>query len=249
VTWTEFFTIRLPHIYFIYGLAFFSLGFAVALEIGRSKPIGFGQAMWLLAFFGFVHGSHEWITMFALIGQAMYGFQPGPGFEIFRLILLAISFALLIVFGTELLRPFKRLKFLHIVLPVGLMALYGAGLVWLTYWLNEQPEAWFAAADTLTRYTLAIPGALLAGLGLLAQRRLLVSISRPEYARDLMAMPIAFLVYGLIGQSFVNASLLFPAHIINVNTFQAPGGFSRPTVQSDCGCFFGRFYSEKLTHL
>jgi hypothetical protein len=59
--WGEFFTTRLPHIYFVYGLAFFVLGLAVALEIGRAEPTRFSRAMWLLAFFGLVHGSHEWI--------------------------------------------------------------------------------------------------------------------------------------------------------------------------------------------
>ncbi len=220
VNWADVFTVRLPHVYFVYGLAFFLLGFAVALEIGRSQLSGFSRAVWLLAFFGLIHGSHEWITMFAIIGQAMYGFQPDAVFQSLLLGSLAFSFILLVIFGTELLHPFKQQAYLNMVLPAGLVVLCGSGLLWLTVWLSGQPAAWFAAADALIRYTLAIPGAVLAGLGLLARRRSLVSISQPAYAKDMLGMAIAFIVYGLIGQSFVGESLLFPTYIVNAVTFQ-----------------------------
>ncbi len=220
MNWTEFFTIRLPHVYFIYGLAFFVLGFAVALEIARSEPTRFSRAMWLLAFFGFIHSSHEWIKMFAIIGKTMYGFKPDVRFESLLLGLLAISFALLLIFGIELLRPFKRLDNLNYVIPLSLIALYGIGLIWLAYWLNKETAEWFAAADVLTRYSLAIPGAIFTGWGLLAQRQSLARLGQPAYARDLIVMAVAFLVYGVIGQSFVGPSPLFPSHLINAATFQ-----------------------------
>jgi hypothetical protein len=63
MSWPEIFSVRLPHIYLVYGLAFFVLGLAVALEIGRTGSTRFTWAMKPLAFFGLVHGSHEWIEM------------------------------------------------------------------------------------------------------------------------------------------------------------------------------------------
>ncbi len=220
MTWAEFFTIRFPHVYFVYGLAFFVLGFAVTLEIGRGGPARFSRAMWLLAFFGLSHASHEWVEMFAIIGQEMYGFRPEMGFKILRLSLLIISFALLMVFGIQLLRPFKRSSWLNLLLALSLLASYGVGLLWLGQWLKGQQGAWFAAADALTRYSLAIPGAVLTSWALLAQRQSLVRWSQPAFARDLMWVAAAFLVYGIVGQAFVNESPLFPSNIINADTFQ-----------------------------
>ena len=79
LSWAEIFLTRLPHIYFIYGLAFFVLGLAIALEIGRGEPTRFRRAMWPLAFFGLIHGSHEWLEMFVITGRETYGFEPGFG--------------------------------------------------------------------------------------------------------------------------------------------------------------------------
>jgi hypothetical protein len=50
-------------VYFIYGLAFFSMGLAILLERGRASDPRLSQALRLLAFFGW-HGGHEWLEMF-----------------------------------------------------------------------------------------------------------------------------------------------------------------------------------------
>ncbi len=219
-SWAEFFSTRLPHIYFVYGLAFFLLGVAVALEIGRSEPTRFSRAMWPLAFFGLVHGSHEWIEMFAIIGQELYDFQPQTGFWILRLTLLQISFASLIVFGVQLLRPARRFRYFNLWVVMGVMAFFGLGLVWLGQWLLWQPSAWLAAAEALARYSLAIPGAVLAAWAILSQRQAFLRLSQPAFASDLLVVAVAFLLYGVIGQFFVGASPLFPSNLINADTFQ-----------------------------
>ena len=59
----EFFSRNIVLIYFIYGLAFFSMGFAVLLESGRSSKSNFAHALRPLAVFGLTHGVHEWGEM------------------------------------------------------------------------------------------------------------------------------------------------------------------------------------------
>lgn len=219
--WTEFFTTRLPHIYFVYGLAFFALGLAVTLEIGRAKPTRFSRAMWPLAFFGLVHGSHEWIEMFAIMGRQTYGFEPSSGFATLRLFLLVISFASLIIFGSQIAsRPITAGPQFNYWLVSGLIVLFCLGVLGLGQRLAWQQPAWFATSDVWARYTLAIPGALLAAGAFLIQRRALLKQRQPAFANDLLWAAIAFLIYGGIGQLFVGVSPLFPSNILNADLFQ-----------------------------
>ena len=51
---------RLPHIYLIYGLAFFALGLALSLELGRILDSNFKRALRALALFGLVLTSILW---------------------------------------------------------------------------------------------------------------------------------------------------------------------------------------------
>lgn len=220
MTWTEFFSLRISHIYFVYGLAFFVLGLAVALEVWRTEPNLFKRVMWPLAIFGLTHGIHEWIEMFAIISQRTYGFQPSNGFEIFRLILLAVSFVALVVFGTQTLPPFNRLRYPSLWIGLAGLLLYGLGVMLLGQWLTWQQPLWFAAADVLARYALAMPGAVLATWVLLDQRQRFLSLNQPTFANDLLWTAIAFLLYGFIGQIFVGPSPMFPSNILNAETFQ-----------------------------
>jgi signal transduction histidine kinase len=68
---------------------------------------------------------------------------------------------------------------------------------------------------------LAIPGAILAAWVLLSQRRRFLRQKQTAFANDLLWAALAFLLYGIVGQFFVNPSPLFPSNIINAETFQA----------------------------
>jgi hypothetical protein len=56
-------------IYFIYGLAFFSMGLLVAAEGGRASDVRLRRALPPLAGFGIVHAAHEWTEMYVLMGH------------------------------------------------------------------------------------------------------------------------------------------------------------------------------------
>ena len=57
-------------VYFIYGLAFFSMGLAVWLEAGRTSGFENIRALRFLAGFGFLHGLHEWVEVFTILHNA-----------------------------------------------------------------------------------------------------------------------------------------------------------------------------------
>ncbi|RME99680.1 MAG: sensor histidine kinase [Chloroflexi bacterium] len=211
---------RIPHIYFVYGLAFFAMGLAVALEIGRGEPTPFRRAMRPLAVFGILHGSHEWVDMFALIGRQAYDFEPNVGFAILRLTLLAVSFASLIAFGVQMLRPVKKMPYPDFWIGLGMLLLYGLCVTLLGWWVNWQADAWPQAADALARYMLGIPGAVLAAGALLVQRKTFLRLNQHEFARDLLWAAVAFALYGVVGQFIVTPAPIFPANVINTDTFK-----------------------------
>jgi signal transduction histidine kinase len=221
MNWSDILSARISHIYFVYGLAFFALGLAILLETGRGEQTRFSWAMRPLAFFGLVHGSHEWVEMFAIVGAQAYDFQPSTGFESLRLVLLAISFVSLTTFGVRMCCRRNRLRHMDMAFSLGLLLLYSVEIVWLGWWLKWQQPGWFAAADVLARYSLAIPGAVFAAVALLSQRQAFLRSDQPEFARDLLWAAAAFLLYGLVGQLFIGASSVFPSNILNSDTFQS----------------------------
>jgi len=207
-----FFTTHLLIIYFLYGLAFFVTGVVVWLEASRSSALASARALPFLAAFGAIHGTHEWVEMFYLM--APDSLKPYP--QALRILVLAISFTLLVEFGLRLLtadagRP-PRLARGAILSAFAV----GAVLIWRQWGPLE--ETWVAAADAWCRYSLAVPGAVLAAVGLRRQSRRLADQPR-GVSRNLVVVGIAFLLYGIPGQVFVGPSPLPPSTTLNSDLF------------------------------
>jgi signal transduction histidine kinase len=218
------FTSRIPHIFFVYGLAFFALGLALALDLGRTLDSRFKRALWPLVIFGLVHGFHEWFEMFALIGQQTSGFVPSTGLEWTRVIVLGFSFLALSAFGLGMVRPSEQLLGRNVWFLLTLLAIYLIGILEIGAWLDWSVPDWLRAADSWTRYTLGIPGALLAAWGLLIQRRLFIKEGLSTYVNGLIVAALAFALYGIVGQFVVTPSPLFPSTVINSERFLATVG-------------------------
>jgi signal transduction histidine kinase len=223
---SAFFAQNIVLVYFLYGLAFFSMGLAVWLESGRASELRLARAMGPLATFGVMHGVHEWLEMFMRLGQVVPG-APTVGqtmvVEALRVALLALSFLLLIVFGVRLIhlsghgRGNERT---FVILSAGMLV-----LVWLVSVMSTQQvyafclEDCLVSIDVLTRYILGIPGAIVAGWAMLLEQRAFRERGLVLFGRDLTLAAVALLLYGVIGQLFVPKSVLFPANIINSELF------------------------------
>ena len=82
--------------YFIYGLAFFSMGLAMLFGSVRSPILAEGRVLRPLAVFGILHGCHEWIEMFLLSG--LIEIQNPILWSWLRAGILVISFTSLLIF-------------------------------------------------------------------------------------------------------------------------------------------------------
>src|SRR5215208_7141326 len=114
-------------VYFIYGLAFFSMGLLVAVEGGRASDVRLRRALAPLAGFGVVHAAHEWMEMYVLMGHPAHSLEVSIMWGV-QLATLAFSFISLAAFGSFLLADNEVTRRLILLIPIGLQAIWVFGL-------------------------------------------------------------------------------------------------------------------------
>jgi signal transduction histidine kinase len=220
---SDFLARNIVAVYFLYGLAFFTMGVAVLLESGRSSELRLVRALRPLALFGLLHGAHEWGDMFARIFALTSNYSLSPDELILRHIWLVTSFIMLAIFGMQLLvpegeaggRPRRGLVW---QVPLGLVLLWLVGLPLL--WAVVPARAdWLAAIDVWARYVIGIPASLLAAWGLVRQQHAFRAQGLASFGRDSLWAAVAFGWYGLVGQLFVSRSVIFPSMFLNSELF------------------------------
>jgi signal transduction histidine kinase len=154
-----------------------------------------------------------------LIGREAYDFVPPTWLEWVRVVVLAFSFASLCAFGLRMRDPFQQRSSRDMWVAVWWLCFYGVGILEIGAWLDWSVAEWIKATDVWTRYTLGVPGALLAAWGLLIQRRIFLSDTLTAYAGHLRWAALAFASYGVIGQGVTSPSRLFPSTVINTQSF------------------------------
>jgi len=211
-------------VFFLYGLAFYSMGLAILLERGRASDPRLRHALRPLAAFGFLHGFNEWMEMFAYMGVLPVHDPIWVAWQAFRLAVLAFSFLSLSAFGASLMAPDERIRRLSLLVPLAMAALWGFGLMLIRNRVGPEADL-MVVGDVWTRYSLAIPASLLASAGLIAQQRRFRQAGLAQFGRDCLWAAVAFAWYGLVGQLFTQASVLPPSNVIHQQLFLDLFGF------------------------
>jgi signal transduction histidine kinase len=209
-------------IYFLYGLAFFSMGLLVAMEGGRSSDDRVRKALRPLAGFGLVHAAHEWMEMFVAI-YALTGHNITTVFYVLQFCTLSFSFLSLAAFGGYLLAKDEVAQRISLMIPLGLEAVWVFGLVSIQ--THYAPGELFNVTQAWTRYALAIPASILAAAGLIAQQRAFRRAGLVRFGQDALWAAVAFAWYGAVGQLFTNRSALPPSNVMNDVVFLRLFGF------------------------
>ncbi len=210
--------------YFVYGLAFFTMGLAMLLETGRSPGLAEARNLRFLASFGIIHGTHEWLESYILQAQAA-GTPLAPWLAWIRLALLISSFAALFLYAYLSLRLSSPRYHARRLLHFDRLALYeGVIMLVVLFSYRERPVDWINLLDVLARYLMAVPAAALAGLALYTQGRKYRQEDRAPLSTPLTIAGLAFAVYAA-AQIFVHSMHLFPAQMINQETFMLTMGF------------------------
>lgn len=205
-------------LYFVYGLAFFSLGVVLLLEFARTTSQELKRLMLPLSIFGLIHGLHEWLEIFILQEQRLGGVLP-EWIAWFRLGLLASSFAALWFYAFQVFRAaFPKLNPLtyfglltlpvySILVSVDVVLALEAGQITL-----------YQLTGSLVRYLLAVPGAAFAALGLHARADFAYLRKRIPLNRYLDSAALGFALYSLT-QLFVPEMATVLAGLINAESF------------------------------
>ena len=209
--------------FFVYGLAFFGMGLAMAMESGRGSALADGRILRPLAGFGLIHGTHEWLESYLLQATAL-GTSLPTWLPWLRLGLLVSSFSLLLLFSFQALRLVEEPKprdfmFVYVALVCYVIII----LISATFTYQAGTVPWISTLDALARYLLAVPASMLAALGLRA-RSLKTRERSAKLSTNLNVVSISFGLYALT-QLFVQPISMFPASVINEDMFLTIAGF------------------------
>ena len=246
VSLTEILGVNWIILYFVYGLVFFVTGLVAGLQWHRSSDLELARPLPWLAAFGIAHGLNEWGYIFVPL-QALY--LPDPVVRLMviaHLLLLAFSFFFLLQFGVELVSPLvPRQRWLRAV-PAGTLLLWGLAVFLRGTLAGDSLNVLVAIGDSLSRYLLCLPGAILACVGLLRQARQMRAVGLPQIGRYLTGAGVAFALYALVGGLIVPAAPVFPATLLNYDLLDQTIQIPAPVFRSFCGLAMAFFVTRSL---
>jgi signal transduction histidine kinase len=216
-----FFASNIIAIYFLYGLAFFALGLAVIVELGRAASTPFARVMAFLGPFGVVHGAGEWAEMFGLIAEQTG--QPAAWHDLVSVFLAASSFVILMVFAVRLAGVSGQQQRWLPYSPAVFAGAFLAGAGVLAVWPLTSGD-WVQALEILARNWLGLPASLMTCWALLLQRRSFLRQGYTHFASDLMGAAAAFACYAFLDQVVAERTAYFPGSVINAEVFLAVAG-------------------------
>jgi signal transduction histidine kinase len=207
----------MPAIYFIYGLAFFSLGMVIWVETRHASDLPLAHQLPWLAAFAFTHSLVEWLEMFAMLQPLP---APHAALDITHAVLLPLSCLFLVRFGIGLINEagplpnWMTLAPVVLIVPLGL--LLGFALIVILS-LNST----LLMVGIWSRYLLYFPGSLLAGFGFLRQSRRLKFSYPAQASHYLKLVSAAFFVTALVAGLIPPAGADGLPALINEESFLA----------------------------
>jgi len=194
-------------VWFIYGLAFFVLGLVIFVYPKKPSVFKLANDIWLIAAFGIIHGTNEWLDMFIAIGKPF----PTDILKIIRLATLVGSFLFLLRFGTKVIsEKIKKYRFIQ-VLPIVLLT------VWTIVIVTSNSR--LLMGDISARYLLCVPGTFLTALGLFLQIPQFKQTKLSAATRNLQLTAITFIFYMIFAGLIVKEAAFFPASYLNYAHF------------------------------
>lgn len=218
----RFFENNFTLIYFIYGLFFFLMGFAIAMQLRAHRNLNtlpLAKSLYLLAAFGISHGLFEWAFIFIPIHTQYANPEAVKYFYLTGEIVMGTSFLFLFSFGINLtvesLKKYKWLRFL----PPGLFLLWLIGFVFIPLFIVDNGRATIFANETWTRYLLGLPAALSGSYAFWKQYQHFRATTSYTVAKNFRQASVFFGIYAVATGVIVPQADFIPAVIINNDSF------------------------------
>lgn len=200
-------------VFFLYGLAFFTLGVTVLAQ-PRRETSDLVRCMWLLGGFGITHGVCEWVYLLDISRG------PPERYEPVHLVLSSGSFLFLFEFGRRLLRLALRpqpgaqryLRWTTAPYAYTLILLGAIGHMLTPGELTTGLHVWL-------RYTVAFPGAMFTAIGFQILARNGHGETGCAVRSTFGSLAYILLAYGLLSV-VVPPAPFFPASVINSQSFR-----------------------------
>ena len=200
-------------IFFIYGLAFFSMGIsALQQNVPKSSNFLLLKSIKHLGVFGLIHGMTEWVIMIRLANIL-------PDYKVELVILAtfinALSFTFLWSFGVKLLDYKGKIKLFYKSIPWIVFGFWV--IIFLFSYQISRLEffEWLFIEDTMSRYLIGLPGGLITAFALNKYANEMKSFKLKSIVIKLKGMAVLFATYSFLAGVIVNYSEFVPASIIN----------------------------------
>lgn len=219
------FALNRPVVVFAYGLVFFVLGLAIAMQSRRHSRLVLARRLTWLSAFGFLHALHEWGGLFVPIQATYLPLVATRGLVVLQLALLGASFACLMQFGVDLFRPlpgrWARVRWLA-------LGVAGAWALSVTTWMASAApsfDAWTRDAEILARLTLGFPASCLAAAGLWRRAEgLVVPLNDARTRRWLRTGAAALAGYAVATGLLAPRGGIWPSMLVNAEGIEAAFG-------------------------
>jgi signal transduction histidine kinase/CheY-like chemotaxis protein len=224
-------------VFFVYGLAFFSLGLAASLQCTKDSTFELRECLPTLAAFGFLHGMSEWADMFSALGETYWTHLGSRILSIGGLYLGLASFVFLLDFGVSAAIPRIRDTNFRIGSRSGSLAFV---LLVTGYGLSTHLSgAWLLNSNVVARYLLGLPASVLAAIGFARHSRAsqIDNRSARTIRHIMLAMAGCFAVYAFLAGCVVPPAPFFPASVLNYATFIRVVGLPVQLFRAACAVY------------
>jgi len=205
-------------VFFIYGLAFFALGLVVLVQPKEESRYELPRFIWLLALFGLVHGTLEWLDLWRIVRG------NSATLSLLKVVFLFVSYAFLFEFGRRLTQAICD-QTPAIPNSVGRMLgkpIYGVVALGFLFEFLMIPDG-ILAITIASRYFLGFVGSSLASIGFL------LCLNKKREGKPALSWSVkyfvlaavAFILYGVLGGLVVPPADVIPANVINDQWFLA----------------------------
>ncbi len=208
-------------LFFVYGQVYFILALSIILRAHRQSRLEMARILPLLAAFGLTQALYKWGDVFIPIQETYVSSSLIPIMRGIQLLVLGLSLTFLFAFGLRMMSPRSWSPQLVHWLPLIIFAVWV--VAFLASWLLNVASAddIMATADVASRYLLALPGGLLAAMGLRRQAQGAIGdMGVPTIVSFLRAAGIALVVYAFLAGLLGPAAPFFPANWLNQEKVQ-----------------------------
>jgi len=211
--------------YLIYGLSFYTMGMAIALQYRSYSSFRLAHSLSLLAAFALLHGLSEWGSVFIPVKVPNFGDLPLWKLIAIQRMLQSVSYFFLFCFGAKLISDTRyKGNNLYWWLTIPTVAF----LAWLIQFSRFIPLVgtteliqWLLHSECWSRYLLAFPAGILTAYGLALQIPDTWKLNHKSVVRNLWLATIAFGMFAVFSGLVVpHAEVGFLSYIINSVNFK-----------------------------